>query len=194
MKFILFAILDLAFTLVCYLTNPVVVLTCDEYGNLPHALRWWQTWDNTCDVEWMVTEGHVPGFLRYDYGKHYVYHPEDHDTGAIGYVDIIDPDFSFVEKLQRYGCRVCWLYRNTGYGFSYEVTGVDVYKADIIKIKTSDTDGYTYYVTDYAWVYKDKRPSFGGRHWDNFLGWKMQDVSQEKERCMLACRITPFKR
>jgi hypothetical protein len=74
LKWAFLAILDLLFTIQCYVTNPIVCLFADEYGNLPNALRWWQTWDNTLDVEWMVTESKVPKLFQYDYNRHYVYH------------------------------------------------------------------------------------------------------------------------
>ena len=107
-------------------------------------------------------------------------------------MDLLDGNFTRHERFQRYICRLWWLWRNNAYGFSYYVTGVDVRRDDIVKVKTEAADGYIYYVTDYAWVYKDERPSFCGLRWDNFVGWKMQSVQADVERCMLAFRITPF--
>ena len=194
-KWLLYAVFDVLFNIVAYLTNPFVVPFASEYGNLPWLLTWWDNYDDTMDVEWFVKE-HVPGWAVYDYDRHYKYHDAteaEHTTGRYkGYVEILNPDFTLKERLQRYVCRVLWLYRNCAYGFSYYVTGVDVYKADVVKIKTPEQDGYVYYVTDYAWCYKDERPSFFGLCWDNFVGWKMQDVHHDVERCMLAFRITPF--
>jgi hypothetical protein len=60
MMYFFYCVLEIIFTIVCYLTNPIVVLFADEYGNLPYSLRYWQTWDNTLDVEWMITENKVP--------------------------------------------------------------------------------------------------------------------------------------
>ena len=195
-KWALLAIMDVLFNIVAYLTNPLVLLFADVYGNLPSIFTWWENWDDHLDIDWMIDEGHVPGFAAYDFHRHYKYHPPEEAEKTIGvyrgYVDVLDPDFSLWERFQRYVCRLAWLYRNNAYGFSYYVTGIDVRRDDIVKIKTEEADGYIYYVTDYAWVYKDERPSFIGLRWDNFLGWKMQNVEHDVERCMLAFRITPF--
>ena len=197
LKWALLAVLDLLFNVVCYLTNPIVVLTASEYGNLPWLLTWWDNYDDCMDVEWFIKEGHVPSWCVYDYDKHYKFHDSNEALKTRGiaksYVDILDWNFTFKERCQRYVCRVLWLYRNCGYGFSYYVTGIDVRRDDIVKIKTEEADGYIFYETDDAFCYKDERPSFGSHYWDNFVGWKFQDVEQEKERCMLAFRITPFQ-
>ena len=195
-KWFLLAILDVIFNLIAYATNPFVLLFADAVGNLPGWALWWANWDDHLDIDWMIDEGHVPKFARYDFHRHYLYHPPEEaeaTTGVYcGYVDLLDPNFTLWERFQRYICRLTWLYRNNAYGFSYYVTGIDVYADDVVKVKTEETDGYIYYVTDYAWVYKDERPSFCGLRWDNFVGWKMQAVQKDVERCMLAFRITPF--
>ena len=196
-KWILLAILDLAFNCVAYLTNPFVLLFADEVGNLPHIFYWWENWDDHMDIDWMIDEHHVPNFACYDFHRHYRYHPPEEAEKLIGeyrgYVDLLDPHFTWHERFQRYVCRLWWLYRNCAYGFSYYVTGIDVYKADVVEVKTDEKDGYTWYVTDYAFCYKDERPSFGSHHWDNFIGWKFRWMEHEKERCMLAIRINPFQ-
>lgn len=48
------AIFELCAMVIAYLTNPIVVLFADEYGNLPKCLRFWQTYDNCLDVSWMI--------------------------------------------------------------------------------------------------------------------------------------------
>ena len=129
-KWILLAILDLAFNCVAYLTNPFVLLFADEVGNLPHIFYWWENWDDHMDIDWMVDEHHVPNFACYDFHRHYRYHPPEEAEKLIGeyrgYVDLLDPHFTFHERFQRYVCRLWWLYRNCAYGFSYYVTGIDV--------------------------------------------------------------------
>lgn len=196
-KWILLAILDLAFNCVAYLTNPFVLLFADEVGNLPHIFTWWENWDDHMDIDWMIDEHHVPNFACYDFHRHYRYHPPEEAEKLIGeyrgYVDMLDPHFTRHERFQRYVCRLWWLYRNCAYGFSYYVTGIDVYKEDVVEVKTDEKDGYTWYVTDYAFCYKDERPSFGSHNWDNFVGWKFRWMEHEKERCMLAIRINPFQ-
>lgn len=196
LKWLLMAVIDVLFNVIAYVTDPLVLLFADEVGNLPGWALWWANWDDHVDVDWMVYEHHVPRFAEYDFNRHYKYHSPEEAERLIGehrgYVDLLDGNFTWHERFQRYICRLWWLWRNNAYGFSYYVTGVDVCKADIVKIKTEEADGYIYYVTDYAWVYKDERPSFCGLRWDNFVGWKMQSVQNDVERCMLAFRITPF--
>ena len=196
-KWFFLAIIDLLFTAICYVTNPIVVLFATETGELPSIFVWWANWDDGMDVEWMVTEHHVPSWAEYDFNRHYKYVDEWEAEQVIGhhhgFVIPKDMHFTFKEKLQRYVCRLCWIYRNCAYGFSYYVTGIDVYQADVVEVKTDEKDGYTWYVTDYAFCYKDERPSFGSHHWDNFVGWKFRWMEHEKERCMLAIRINPFQ-
>ena len=196
-KFIIYAVIDILFNVICYLTNPFVLLFADEVGNLPAIFRWWENWDDHLDVSWMIDDHHVPFFAEYDFHKHYCYHTPEEAEKLIGeyrgYVDLLDGNFTWKERFQRYICRVWWLYRNCAYGFSYYVTGIDVYKADIVKVKTEEKDGYVWFTTPYAFCYKDERPSFLHFHWDNYIGWKFNWLNcNEEERCMLACRITPF--
>ena len=195
-KFVLYAIIDILFNLVAYLTNPFVLLFADEVGNLPAIFRWWENWDDHLDISWMVDDHHVPKFAEYDFHKHYVYHTPDEALQLIGeyrgYVDLLDGNFTLKERLQRYICRVVWLYRNNAYGFSYYVTGIEVNEADVTKVKTDEKDGYTWYVTDYAFCYKDMRKSFGGFSWDNYVGWKFRWFDDPTGRYMLVLRITPF--
>ena len=197
-KWLLLAILDLAFQFIAYLTNPIVVIFASETGELAWIFTWWANWDDGLDVEWMVTEHHVPSWAEYDFCKHYKYYDEwqaEEITGRHhGFVMLLDPNFTLKERFQRYVCRLCWIYRNCGYGFSYYVTGIDVNKADIVKVKTKEQDGYIFYETDYAFCYKDERSSFGNFKWDNFLGWKFQNLNHDTERCMLAFRVTPFQK
>lgn len=195
MMYFFYVLLEIIFTIICYLTNPIVVLLADEYGNLPYCLRYWQTWDNTLDVEWMITENKVPKIFQYDYGKHYKYIYEDHDNNIPGHVIMLNPNFTLIERFKRYFCRLAWLYRNTGYGFSYEVTGVEINGADIVKYKDIKISPYRYqiYYTDDAFMIRYENPWCEKFKWRIFLGWKMQDVkSTETRRCMLALYISPF--
>ena len=196
MKYFLYCIADLVFQIICYLTNPIICLFANEYGNLPYCLRYWQTWDNTLDVEWMITENIIPNVFHYDYGKHYKYVYENHDKGIPGHVLMLDENFTTLERVQRYFCRLAWLYRNTGYGFSYEVTGVSINGADIIKTQDISTSDYRYmvYYTENYFMIRYEKPWCKWFKWRIFLGWKMQDVkSNEVKRCMLALYINPFR-
>ena len=91
MNWILYIIADVAFSIICYLTNWLVIFFADEYGNLPKCLRWWQTYDNCLDVDFIAKEV-VPKIFRYDFDKHYIYYPEVKDGALMitGYVKIID--------------------------------------------------------------------------------------------------------
>ncbi len=192
-KWFFLAIIDFLFNAICYLTNPFVLLFADELGNLPYIFLWWENWDDHLDIDWMVYEHHVPKWAEYDFDRHYRYHSPQEAEKTIGvhrgYVEMLDPCFTRKERIQRYICRLVWIYRNCGYGFSYWVTGIDVNEADIIK--KVDEYSFIFYVTDDAFCYKYDRPSFKGFHWENFLGWKFQNV-HGVERCMLAFRINPF--
>lgn len=194
-KWIIFAIIDLLFNIIAYITNPFVLLFADEVGNLPKIFLWWENWDDHLDVEWMISEHHVPKWAEYDFNRHYKYYSEWEADKIIGehrgFVELLDPNFTLKERFQRYICRLVWLYRNCAYGFSYYVTGVDVHKSDIIKIRNNKDD--IFYITKYAWVIKYEKPSFNNHHWEIFLGWKMQNVTNETNRCMLAFRINPWQ-
>lgn len=197
-KWLLLSVADVLFNVIAYVTDPFVLLFADEVGNLPGWALWWENWDDHLDVDWMVYEHHVPKFAEYDFNRHYCYHDEYEAERLIcehrGYVDLLDGNFTLKERFQRYVCRLWWLWRNNAYGFSYYVTGVDVCKDDVVKVKTVENDGYIWYETDNAFCYKDGRKSFGSCYWDNFIGWKMQNVEHDVERCMLAFRITPFSK
>ena len=60
LKWIVFAIIDVLFNIICYITNPFVLLFADELGNLPRIFLWWSNWDDHLDVDWMISEHHVP--------------------------------------------------------------------------------------------------------------------------------------
>jgi hypothetical protein len=163
------------FTLICYVTNPVVILFSNEHGELPYPLRWWQTYDNCIDIPHTINSG-VPKLFRYDFDKHYKYTPEFKNKYAMkpGYVEILDPNFTIWEKIQRYFCRNVWLYRNTAYGFSYEVCGRYVF-AD--KVKTYVDYNYAENDKCYIAVVNDNR-IFLNKTWSveildpNFTVWE----------------------
>ena len=199
LKWLLLAVVDVLFNIIAYITNPLVLLFADELGNLPGWALWWANWDDHLDVEWMISEHHVPKWAEYDFNKHYRYYSEWEaleKTGVFrGYVELLDPDFTLKERFQRYVCRLAWLYRNCAYGFSYYVTGVTVNGADIQERKTYAKDGYLFKTAPNAWVLRYNGKSFAkGHNWKIFLGWKMHSVeSTETTRCMLAFCINPWK-
>ena len=201
MKYIICLPLEILATIVAYITNPIVCLFADEYGNLPRLLYWWQTYDNCLDIDWMVYEHNVPSWAEYDFNKHYQYHLEEKfDDGTIiaGYVDILDGKFTLKEKLQRYVCRLCWMYRNCNYGFSYYVNGIDVDKDKLVVIKKQKTpyelcicyeSGHNFWNTPWC-IFIDK-PYFGRLRLRAYLGWKLKSL--HSGRHMLALFISPFR-
>lgn len=201
MTYIFYLMLDILFTLICYVTNPVVILFSNEHGELPYSLRWWQTYDNCIDIPHTINSG-VPKLFRYDFDKHYKYTPEFKNKYAMkpGYVEILDPNFTVLEKIQRYFCRNIWLYRNTAYGFSYEVCGRYVF-AD--KVKTYVDYNYAENDKCYIAVVNDNR-IFLNKTWSIFytkkyckwfylriyLGWKFKGTAGQS---MIAFHINPFR-
>lgn len=196
--------LEILAMIIAYLTNWLVVFFADERGNLPHILRYWQTYDSTLDVRWLITEKIVPKIFRYDYDKHYIYHQEIKDDELMipAYVELKDSNFTFKEKVQRYFCRVWWLYRNSNYGFSYEVNGkvVDGEKIRVLEDINEPNNE--------QWVSYESGKSLWSTVWCIFyckqyckwfrlriyLGWKLKGVQSGLQKHMLAFCINPFKK
>lgn len=199
-EYILYCLRDILFNIVAYITNPIVVLFADEYGNLPRVLRYWQTYDNCLDVDWMVTKGIVPKLFQYDFNKHYRYHLEEKDNeGNVipGYVEILDSHFTIKERIQRYFCRLAWVNRNAAYGFSYEVSGVEYTGDDMSIFRDSNHERVVYIPGTNIFSLKFEIPwyCFGKKFdFDIYLGWKLNPSLQrdKKARAMLAMRISPF--
>ena len=195
--------------LICLLTNPIVVLFCDKYGNLPKIFRLWQTYDNCLDVDWMISEGVVPKVFRYDFNKHYKYYPESKTNVEMipGHVVILGDDFTLKERVQRYFCRVLWLYRNSAYGFAYKLLGITYTGIHQHVLENDQTKGKQIFVSfiedphgidryfsvksaEY-WTVPFTNKQF---RFDIYLGWKLsgtQEYTNEK-RAMVAIRINPF--
>lgn len=204
MKWILQAVLEVLATIIAYITNWFVVFFADECGQLPKRLKWWQTYDNPLDVEWMITEGVVPKFARYDFKKHYEYHYEDKgdDYMKPGYVKLLDPDFTLWERFQRYVCRLWWIYRNSNYGFSYYVNGrtvdgkdniilLDINEPNNRQFKSVVKGGSWWSAT---WCYYYEKPYCKWFKLRVYLGWKLKSVYAGKQRHMLALFFSPFRK
>lgn len=191
-------LLSLAFMVLCYPTNPIVVLFADENGELPGVLKYWQTWDNSVYCSDSVE--HAPKFLQYDWARHYREHLDaDAYLKSVNrkrwYCTCIDHNFSFWERVQRYCCGVLWLTRNASYGFAFYILGADV--SPLLEIKKSEN---TIFVREIfggniggAWMYKNTAPivkAFGYVvHWNNLLGWKIDTSATLDTRAMIANRI-----
>lgn len=193
MKWILFFPLNTFFTILCYLTNWLVTPFCDERGELHGFLRYWQTWDDTCDVDWFVKEK-VPRFLRYDYDRHYKHTTEVTPELARynrekGCVIVLDDNFTIKERIQRYFCRTLWLYRNCSYGFAFYLFGIDADYTQL-NVKRKDyknKDWYEIVTGRGCWCNPWK---FTGQFgWISFyLGWKLYGWNGPT-RYMIAGRI-----
>lgn len=160
--------------LLCYLLNPLVILFVKNDGTLPSLLRWFETQD-------------AP-HLFFD------------GTGEIQ-SDWLDNHWLFLKKLEKYPrlhlylCRLLWLYRNTGYGFAYEICGVDYSPSETQFLTYSDNkqsiqiginkNSFKFTITK---VY----PFCSSLSLDIYIGWKLSQTG-EKQRAMYAMNINPFK-
>ena len=197
-RWLLYLIPSLLSTVLCYLTNWFVVLFADINGELPGILKYWQTWDNSVFCRESVEN--APEFLQYDWARHYTEHIDsDPYLQSVNrkrwYVSCIDPNFNLWERIQRYFCGVLWLTRNCSYGFSFYLLGLTV--SPTLEIKESANTKFVREVYGQglwgAWEYKNTAPiftAFGWTvHWNNLLGWKIDESAQFDTRAMIANRI-----
>ena len=200
--YLIYAPLNILLMLLCYLTNPIVVLFADERGELHGFLKYWQTWDDSLDPAFYVKKK-VPKFLRYDYDRHYQeYWNTTPKLAGLGrdrcFVKLIDKHFTVKERIQRYFCRVLWLARNCGYGFAFYVFGRKVVgKSCFKKIYRFDSQGhYVKYLVDKTrnvflrpWSYKNTWKINKKLRWEVYLGWKINEDQERLQQCMIAHRI-----
>lgn len=172
-------------SILCYLTNWIVVLFADKDGELHGIWKLWQTWDDSLDVDWFV-KGSVPRCFRYDFDKHYEsYVDRPYELARLnrskGAVRDLGVPWSIKERLQRYVCRVLWLTRNCGYGFAFWWFGANHTGIYLIHKKGS---WYDYWYNNYYW-------EFSGKLWvfEILAGWKLNVASRELTRSMIAGRI-----
>lgn len=198
---LLYFVLSLVFSVICYITNPIVLLFCDEDGELPSFLHYWQTWDNSCNPS--DIKDIVPSWFQYDWDRHYrEYYDTDEYLKSVNrsrwYTVCIDYHFTFTEKIKRYICRCIWLTRNNAYGFCFYLLGLNVspnleirQSANTLFIREIFGDGLWG-----AWSYKNTAPIFKAFgyivHWNNLLGWKIDESAQFDTRAMIANRIALY--
>lgn len=201
MIYFIFLPLNMICMVLSYITNPIAVLFADNRGELHGLWRYWQTWDDSLDVEWFV-KTRVPAFLRYDFDKHYISSrettPELARVGRDkGCVIVKDGNFTNHERWQRYWCRVLWLTRNSGYGFAMWLFGCTVCGDEMRMHITIRRDRE--FVFGYAsdrnmlmrpWILYIDWPITGCLRWNIFLGWKIDYVSGSRaSQAMIANRI-----
>lgn len=195
LKWIVYYPLNCVFTILCYLTNWLVTPFADIRGELHGILRYWQTWDDTLDVDWFVKEV-VPKIFRYDYDKHYIHTTEitaelDKYNRQKGCVIVIDGNFTLWERIQRYFCRTLWLYRNNSYGFAFYLFGIDANYAQLTESMEIYSNG-NWYETVYSKVEDlwNNPWKFTGQFWwfSFYFGWKLYSYPG-LTRFMIAGRI-----
>jgi len=178
-------------TIICYLTNPIVVLFCDEEGELPGLLHMWQTWDDSCDSEFFLKEC-VPSCLDYGWDEHYTSYT-DTDEWSVLYgktrkFSIARPEavWTTKQRLQRYICRVLWLYRNSAYGFMFYCFGADLSGATYKLVQDNE-----FYCRDNKglFCYKNEKQFCRYLRWKIYLGWKTYPGNDNPRQCMYAYRF-----
>lgn len=188
MKYIFYLPCQLVCSLLCYLTNWLVVLFADEEGELPGILRLWQTWDDTLDNETDI--GRLPKFLQYDWDLHYVQTMTE-ERGRTRYQEVLIRPFSFADRVRRYFCRCHWLYRNCAYGFAFYLFGIDIERP----VNVTKGDGW-YFASETGgnvwsrpWALKSDAQIYGRLHWKVYVGWKIQKERNDEYRTMIANRV-----
>ena len=183
----------------CYILNPIVLLFCDEDGELHGFLHYFQTWDDSCNPRCAVMEM-APKIISYDWDKHYEEYkaqtPKLAPYNKTRWVaKCINSDFTLGERIKRYLCRVYWLTRNCSYGFAFYFFGCE-YDPENVVIDKNESDGrnrtahikgenllHTY------WCYKNSDRIFGSVYWNVYLGWKLDLHPSGHTRAMIANRI-----
>lgn len=188
-KYLIFSIFQLFCMLICYLTNPLVVLFVNKEGELPKIFRLWQTWDSALDNRQYVLYD-CPKFLRYDFDDYYkccVMHDGlTIDYGRTRKMVIIKKPFPRRLWLKHYLNRVFWLYRNCGYGFAFYLFGVDT------DPRTIRRKSEHFAVASNAFRYKNDDPISAHWRWCIYLGWKFDFY--DPCRAMIATRLTIHRR
>ncbi len=199
---LLYVPFSLLLTILCMATNPIVALFANDDGELPYFLHLWQTHDNSLNPSDVTEKGQVPKFLRYNWGAHYVeYTGTTPELSAQGkdrwYMQCINSNFTTWELLQRYCCRVYWMYRNCAYGWHFwplgKLPGINWIVEEQTEHKIYVHEDTPYWFFGGAWKYKDES------HWFSiwgyevkknfFLGWKVSESAKVDTRAMYAFRL-----
>lgn len=191
-------LLALVTSVLCYLTNPIVVLFSNANGELPGFLKLWQTWDNSCNPSEL--KECAPECIRFDWDAHFVeYYGTTPELEAVNrkrwFTTCVNDNWTIKERIKLYLCRCYWLYRNNAYGWAFYPLGVTV--SPFFDFKASEN---TLFVKEVyapglwgAWMYKNTAPIFKAFgyvvHWNNLLGWKIDTSATVDTRAMVAIRI-----
>lgn len=184
--------------LASYFVAIVIAPFADKNGELHGWLKNFQTWDDSCDSSFCVKEV-VPKILKYDWDSKFLeYEAMDYELNRMRiYTKLRDGvTFTFKEKLQRYCCRVIWLWRNPIYGFAIRVFGCranSIYYRRLIDkpgqllIVEKGVAGRSLWNT--PWQYKDSRRLCKWLKLSINIGWKLSDTQGEPVSCMMANRF-----
>ena len=184
----------LFFHLLGFIVNPFVVLFCDKEGELHGLLRFFQTYDDSCDSEYFMTKC-VPQCLDYGYYDHYCPYTaeiKDLDFALPRQYSFAIPDAKWTvkQRIQRYICRCLWLYRNTVYGWMFYAFGDDL--SDIEWVR-KDTDEFLGICGDgiiEPFCYKNEKRICSWLKAKIYLGWKSYPDKIINRRCMYAYRLS----
>lgn len=201
LSYIILLPLNTIVSLICYATNPIVLLFCDAAGELPGVLKYWQTWDNACNPSDL--KDICPRLIMFDWDRHYTEYwgttPELAEVGrGRWFCRVIDDDFTWVERFKRYLCRVLWLTRNCAYGFSFWLFGKRIEAGTVSVINQKDDEHgkktYARVTTMGKWrapfLYKNDRDIIPGViRWCIFAGWKIDYAQNNTHQAMIAGRL-----
>ena len=179
LRYFLYLILDWIVTIVGLVLAPLLPLFATKEQKLPKWLSWWDTPDNTLDGD--------DGWKN----EHLLFLNTKGDN-----LDIV----------RIYLKRVCWLLRNTGYGFSHSVVGKYVDADDSVWWEGNNKVGNRPLSEGLckAHLYNDKykifmiyyvKKTFKGKCLRIYLGWKLKNKIDHPEwdgTAMLVCSINPF--
>jgi hypothetical protein len=130
--------------------NWIVAALCDDSGNLPRCLRWFQTFDDDCDAGMRARRNELRQSPPGDTWAAFAPFP--------------------VTWLDRYRNRALWLFRNSSYGFSYYLFGRSFKPWKWVVARHIDTPALTLFIAT------GPRGAFNVYYHGQFgmckLGWK----------------------
>lgn len=171
-KYVVFAVISLLIDIPSrFIFNWIVVLFADKDGNLPKYLYWFQTFDATLDEGRNARRTEIAN----NWGNNWdTYNP--------------DPKTWF----EIYKNRAFWLFRNSTYGFSYYLLGMDIDYDNWEVKKYVETDREVIF---YA-VAKDGKGfnfRYAGKYGTYKLGWKSYNT-YDKTNGKFGKRFGPLDR
>lgn len=184
-------IIDELFTIFCYITNPLVVLFLKKDWNLPAIFSWWQTHDSYMNGMGKLGDG-INAFDETNLGQggsEYFYKR---------YFNMMNGNW-----FKRYWVALLWIYRNTGYGFSFNVLGFTINKKAKIAIHNGKFDGLgclKVYITNtngseaFQYYYAKKYSIFGKEFKIRInIGYKFWENPKMNKKYMIVSSIVPIK-